>query len=109
MAVNPEIIAMGDDGTEHPSDKRPQVAQADEAVAVGRLISRDRRTSGSEMHAASTAAIYRGRRPGGLCRILDEFDADFVGDPGDGASGCSGGEPNGWSVPLRWYFRRRSG
>ena len=84
MAVNPEIIAKGDDLDVNilPISAR-KWHKLDEAVAVVADL-KGSTNLGVGKHAASTAAIYEAAT-GGLCRIFDEFDADFVAIQGDGA------------------------
>jgi class 3 adenylate cyclase len=91
MAVNPEIIAKGDDLDVNilPISAR-KWHKLDEAVAVVADL-KGSTNLGVGKHAASTAAIYEAAT-GGLCRIFDEFDADFVAIQGDGAFGLFWGD-----------------
>ncbi len=86
MTVNPEVIEKGDDLDVKvlPISAR-KWHKLDEAVAVVADL-KGSTNLGVGKHAASTAAVYEAAT-GGLSRIFDEFDANFVAIQGDGAFG----------------------
>ena len=91
MALNPEIIEKGDalDVGALPISAR-KWHKVDEVVAVVADL-KGSTNLGVGKHAASTAAIYEAAT-GGLCKIFDEFDSDFVAIQGDGAFGLFWGD-----------------
>lgn len=91
MAVNPEIV---EEGNFLDLEKLPIVARRwhrlDEVFAVmADLIGSTNLSVGK--HPVSTAAIYEAST-GGVSRIFDEFEADFVDIQGDGAFALFWGE-----------------
>lgn len=91
MIVNPEVVDKGDD---LDIDTLPIVARKwfkmTEVVAVVADL-KGSTNLGVGKHAASTAAIYEAAT-GGLVKILESFDADFIAIQGDGAFGLFWGD-----------------
>jgi class 3 adenylate cyclase len=91
MASNPEVEDKGSDLDVEtlPIQARRWYRLTEAYAVVADLIGST--NLGVGKHVASTAAIYEAST-GGVCRIFDEFDADFVAIQGDGAFGLFWGD-----------------
>ncbi len=91
MASNPDVEDKGEqlDVESLPIKARRWYRLTEAYAVVADLIGST--NLGVGKHVASTAAIYEAST-GGLCRIFDEFDADFVAIQGDGAFALFWGE-----------------
>jgi class 3 adenylate cyclase len=91
MECNPEVVEKGDDLDVGALPIAARIwHKADEVVAVVADL-KGSTNLGVNKHAASTASIYEAAT-GGLCRIFNDFGADFVAVQGDGAFGLFWGE-----------------